>query len=54
MMFIGYTQENPENCFRMVNPESGRVTLTQDLRHYIVGTDVISQAECKNDTTIAN
>jgi hypothetical protein len=31
MMFIGYNQENPENCFRMFNPESGRVTLTRDI-----------------------
>jgi hypothetical protein len=31
MMFIGYNQENPENCFRMFNPESGRVTLTLDI-----------------------
>ncbi len=31
MMFIGYNQENPENCFRMFNPESSRVTLTRDI-----------------------
>jgi hypothetical protein len=31
MMFIGYNQENPDNCFRMFNPESGRVTLTRDI-----------------------
>jgi hypothetical protein len=31
MMFIGYNQENPENCFRMYNPESSKVTLTRDI-----------------------
>jgi hypothetical protein len=31
MMFIGCNQENPENCFRMFNPESSRVTLTRDI-----------------------
>jgi hypothetical protein len=31
MMFIGYNQENPENCFRMFNPESSRVTRTRDI-----------------------
>ncbi len=31
MMFIGYNQENPENCFRIFNPESSRVTLTRDI-----------------------
>ncbi len=29
MMFIGYNQENPENCFRMFDPVSGRVTLNR-------------------------
>ncbi len=31
MMFIAYNQENPENCFRMFNPKSSRVTLTRDI-----------------------
>jgi hypothetical protein len=31
MMFIEYNQENPENCFRMFNHESSRVTLTRDI-----------------------
>jgi hypothetical protein len=31
MMFIGFNQENPENCFRMFNYKSRRVTLTQNI-----------------------
>ena len=31
MMFIGYNQENCENCFRMFDPKSSRVTLTRDI-----------------------
>jgi hypothetical protein len=31
MMFIGYNQKNPENCLRMFNSKSGRVTLTRDI-----------------------
>ncbi len=31
MMFIGYNQNNPDHCYRMFNPASGRVTLTRDI-----------------------
>ncbi len=31
MMLIEFNQENPQNCFRMFNPKSSRVTLTRDI-----------------------
>ena len=31
MMFIGYSQANSANCYKMFNPNMSRVTLTRDI-----------------------
>jgi hypothetical protein len=31
MMFIGYSLRNPLNCFKMFNPNTGRVMLSRDI-----------------------
>jgi hypothetical protein len=33
MMFVGYSRENPANCYKMFNPTTSRLTLTRDNKY---------------------